>query len=806
MIKNVLKYSLRSLKKQKGYVLINILGLSIGIACSLIITLFVVQQLSYDEYHEKKERIFRLVLDGKIGEQVVKVSSTASIIGPTLLNEFPEVESFCRMNTFGETIVKNEDNNFIIKDFAEADSSFFHIFSIPLVKGDIKNVLNTPHAMILSETTAKIIFGNEDPINKSLKIGTRTDVYRVTGVMADIPENTHFSVDILTSFMTNPRAIDPNWLNNSFETYILLRPNTNPTTVDAKFPGMIEKYIGPRVLELFGTSLSDFLASGNRYNFYLQPVTQIHLDPTVQHEVKPATDPKYLWIFSSIAILVIVIASINFMNLATAQASKRAKEVGIKKASGSSRWNLISQFLTDSTIISFLALVLAIIIVLVTLPAFNNLLDTRVKLGLFTNWYTIPALMVFSVIVGILAGAYPAFYLSSFRPQVVLHGKIREGIKNGELRSILVSVQFLISIILIIGTMIMYRQVQFMLNKDLGFNKDQLLVIRQAGAIGEKVKTFKEELLKIPGISSVSASTAIPGHNNNNNGYMLEGRTSETLLMQTNYVDYDYFETYQIKLADGRFFDKLFGSDEQGCIVNQQALKEYGITDFNTTRIIQKNENDEIAYIPIIGVSEDFHFMSLQNRINPYIMRFKTDGINFGYISVKFNTNASNSAIGQIETIWKKFASNNPLQYFFLDKDYSQMYKSERQNAQLSLLFAILGILIAALGLFGLTSFTIEQRTKEVGVRKSMGASNSSIFYLISKEIILLVCISTLIAWPIIYFAAKNWLKNYYYRIDLQVWEFVFGFLIAISIALITISYRTIKSMQINPAQTLRYE
>jgi putative ABC transport system permease protein len=806
MIKNILKHSLRSLKKQKGYVFINIMGLSIGLACSLIITLFVIHQLSYDNYHEKKDRIFRLVLDGKIGEQEVLASYTASIIGPTMKNDFPEVESFCRMNTFGETIIRNEDNVFNVKDFAEVDSSFFSIFSIPLLKGDSKTVLNTPNSLVLSESTVKKIFGNEDPINKSLKIGTGTNVFRVTGVMADIPENTHFSADILSSFMNNPRSSDPNWLNNSFETYVLLKPNTNPATVDAKFPEMIKKYIGPRILELFGTTLVDFLASGNRYKFYLQPVTKIHLNPTIDHSVKPATDPKYLWIFSSIAILIIVIASINFMNLSTAQATKRAKEVGIKKASGSSRWNLISQFLTDSTIISFLSLILAIIIVLITLPMFNNLLDAKVKLSLFTNWFTIPVLVLFSIIVGILAGVYPAFYLSSFSPQIVLRGKVRDGIKNGKLRSILVSVQFLISIVLIVGTIIMYRQLQYMLNKDLGFNKEQLLVINQAGAIGDKVKTFKEELLKIPGISSVSASTAIPGHNNNNNAYLMEGRSGETLLMQTNYVDYDYIETYKIKLADGRFFDKSFGSDQQGCVINQQTLKEYGITDFKNTRFITKNNNNESEYIPVIGVSENFHFMSLQNRINPYIIRFKTDGINFGYVSVKFDANASRSTIDRIEKIWKQFASNNPLQYFFLDKDFSEMYKSESQNARLSVLFAILGIFIAALGLFGLTSFTVEQRTKEVGVRKSLGASNSSIFFLISKEIILLVCISTLIACPIIYFAAKNWLENYYYRINLQVWEFVTGFVIAMSIALITISYQTLKSMQVNPAQTLKYE
>ena len=364
MIKELLKHSWRSLKKQKGYVLINILGLSIGIACSLIITLFVLHQLSYDQYHEKKDRIYRLTLDGKIGEQEVMASYTASIIGPTMQNDFPEVENFCRLNNFGETIVKDEDRIFIITDFAEVDSSFFDIFSIPLLKGDKSTVLNAPNTMVLSESTAKKIFGEEDPINKSLKINTRENPYRITGIMADFPDNTHFNADILTSFMTNPRSNSAEWINNSFDTYILLKPNTFPTQVEEKFPGMIEKYIGPRVLELFGVSLEDFVVAGNRYNFYLQPLTRIHLDPTVDHQAKPATDPKYLWIFGSIAILIIVIASINFMNLSTARATKRAKEVGIKKATGSSRGNLIGQFLADSTIISLFSLTIAILIVL----------------------------------------------------------------------------------------------------------------------------------------------------------------------------------------------------------------------------------------------------------------------------------------------------------------------------------------------------------------------------------------------------------------------------------------------------------
>ncbi|NQU88616.1 MAG: FtsX-like permease family protein [Mariniphaga sp.] len=344
-----------------------------------------------------------------------------------------------------------------------------------------------------------------------------------------------------------------------------------------------------------------------------------------------------------------------------------------------------------------------------------------------------------------------------------------------------------------------------MVNKDLGFDKNQMMIIERAGDIGTSVKTFKEELLRIPGIENVSASTAVPGRNNNNNGYMIEGRSAETFLMQTSWVDYDFFDVYDIELADGRAFERTHGSDQGACVVNQKAMEEFGIKDVNTERFII-NLGGGNTYIPIIGVSENFHFRSLHSRITPYIMRFKTDDVNFGYISVKFVENATAQTINQIEEVWKKFALNNPLQYFFMENDHTRIYRVERQNAQLSILFAILGIFIAALGLFGLTSFTIEQRTKEVGVRKAMGASNPSIFYLVSKEIIVLVCIATIVAWPLIYFVANNWLQNYYYRIDLRILEFVIGFVIAITIALVTISYRTIKSVKINPADTLRYE
>ncbi len=806
MIGNLIKHSLRSFKRQRSYIIINILGLSIGIACSLLIALFVINEVSYDRYNVKKDRIFRLILNGKIGGQEVTASSTAAIIGPTVLEEFPEVEDFLRMNGWGPTIIEHNKQSFTEEHLIEVDSSFFNFFSIPVIKGDKDNLLNAPRKLVLSESTAKRIFGDEDPVDKRLKVGSDSVLYTVSGVMADIPENSHFKANIIASFMTNPRSKNSAWTNNSFSTYLLLKPNSDYRNVDAKFPGLIEKYVGPELQKYMGISISEFESQGNKYRFYLQKLTNIHLDTSVDQEFKSSTDPKYLIIFGSIAILIVLIASINFMNLSTAQASRRAKEVGIKKIGGSSRGMLMVQFLSESFILSFTALILALILIKLTLPYFNNLLGSNLRLSLFSNMFTVPVLILFSVFVGFLAGSYPALFLSSFSPYEVLKGNIKNSMKNGRMRRVLVVFQFTVSILLIIGTMIMYRQIKYMLNKDVGFNKEQVIVINRAEALGSKVKSFKAAVKEIPGVINISSSTAVPGRTNNNNAYMLEGRKDETFLMMTTWIDYDYLDTYGMTLASGRSFNKLYSTDEQACLVNEAAIKDFGITDIEKVRFMQPQDSGKVNYIPIIGVVKNFNFKSLRNPIDPCILRFKTDNFLWGYLSVKLSEKNYSQTIDQIENIWKEFTANSPLQYYFVDQDFEKMYIQEKQNAQMAVIFSILAIFIASIGLFGLTSFTVEQRTKEIGVRKAMGSSIAGIYYEVSKEIILLVSISAIIATPIIYYISGKWLENFYYRINIGVFSFVAGLSVALGIALLTISYRIIRAAHVNPAQSLKYE
>ncbi len=806
MLRNLIAHSLRSFKRQRSYILINILGLSIGIACSLLIAIYVINEASFDRFNEKKDRIYRIVLNGKMGGQEFVGAFTCAPIGPTLLNEFPEVEDYLRLTGRGPTVIEYDDLTFTDDNIVESDSAFFNFFSIPLLKGDPKNVLNQPRRAVLSESTARKIFGNENPIDKAIKIGDDTARYIVSGVMADFPGNSHFEASILLSFMTNPRSQDPVWISNSFSTYVLLKPNSSYTTVDDKIPALLEKYAGPQVERFMGISIDEFMSQGNKYRYYLQSLKDIHLDPSIQQEFKEASDPKYLWIFASISVLIILIAAINFMNLATAQATRRAKEVGIKKISGSTRGMLISQFLSESFILSFLSLIIALVVIRITLPFFNNLLGSDLSLSLFDSWYKIPVLLGFTLFVGILAGSYPAFFLSSFNPSEVLKGSVKGSMRNGRIRRVLVVFQFAVSILLITGTLVMYRQIFFMLNKDVGFDREQLLVINAAHTLQNRVEAFKEAVKEIPGVVSIASSTAVPGRNNNLNGYAIEGRRDETILLQTNWVDYDYIDSYKMTLVTGRDFDRSFTSDRDACIINESAAKNFGVTDIANTRFMLPQDSGRFQYLQVIGIVKNFNFESLRNPIQPYILVSKGENQNWGYVTVRLSAMNYQQTISEIESRWKQFTSNDPLQYYFVDEDFERMYLQEKQNAKLAVIFSALAILIAALGLFGLTSFTVEQRTKEIGVRKAMGSSVSGIYFVISKEIMILVSVSALIAWPLVYYIASNWLENFYYRINAGAFSFLAGLAVALSVATITISYRILKAARVNPAQSLKYE
>lgn len=568
-----------------------------------------------------------------------------------------------------------------------ADSSFFKFFSIPLITGDPDNVLNSPGKAVITESMATKIFGDEDPVDKVISLGDDTGRYIISGIMSDIPGTSHFDAHILVSFMTMPVANSTIWLNNTLSTYLLLRSNSDYGMLADKIPAMVEKYVGPELRQAMGISIQDFMRQGNEYNFALQRLTDIHLDPSIQQEYKPAADPKYLYIFTSISILVILIAAINFMNLATAQASRRAKEVGIKKVGGCSRRTLIYQFMTESILVSFIALLLPIIIILLALPYFNNLIGTQLELNLLAQWYTIPGLLVFTIMVGILSGSYPAFYLSSFNPVDVLRGSIKGSMQNVSLRRILVVFQFAISILLITGTMVMYRQISYMLNKDMGFNKEQVLVINRAQSLESRVEAFTDAVKKIPGVINIAGSTAVPGHNTYTSGYGIEGRQEESFIMTTNWIDYNFIDTYKMTLVKGRGFDRSYTTDRNACLINESAARNFGIADIENTRIIQPSPDGEIRYLPVIGIVKDFNFESLRNPIQPYIFLYKGNENVWGFVTAKISAQNYQRTIADINEHWKEFTYDAPMQYFFIDEDFEQMYRQEKQNAKLSVIF-----------------------------------------------------------------------------------------------------------------------
>ncbi|MBN2348919.1 MAG: ABC transporter permease [Bacteroidales bacterium] len=808
MITNFIKVAIRNLLRHKTYIFINIFGLAIGLACSILIVLFVMYELSFDRFNEKKDNIYRVYLSGKIGESEIEGAWTAAPTAGAFLEEFPEVIDATRLDNWDEVVVKFEDQSFIEKDVILVDSSFFNIFSFPMIQGDAGTALNAPYKIVLTESTAKRYFGKEDPVGKQLRINSDTTRYTITGIVSDPPKNGHFDFTMAASFLSLDRATDDFWLSNSFNTYLLLEDGASEEELEAKIPAILEKYIGPQLQQAMGISLEEFAEAGNRYGLLLQPLLDIHLDSKIQHGLKPSSDKKYIYIFIIVALLIIIIAGINYMNLSTARSAGRSKEVGVRKVVGSTRKSLIRQFLVESVFLSFISLLVAIGIVGLILPEFNHLVNLQLDINYFRQWYILPGLLLLSLFVGILAGSYPAFYLSSFKPVAVLSGKLGSGSRRSSFRSIMVIIQFTISIIIILSTIIIYQQIRYMLDKDLGFNNEQLLVIRRAGAVGDKMEVFKQEVLKFPGALGITHSTAIPGFPNNNNGYGIEGWGAErTVLMNTCWTDFDNPDVFKFEIKEGRFLSKDLASDSTAAVINESAVKKFNLENPLGTRFIQPtDQTGGFTYLTVVGVVKDFHYQSLHDEIQPHIFIHMPKDWHWGYLTVRLAPENIKETVENIENTWKEFTSNDPMQYFFLDEEFENLYKQEKRTSKIALGFAIFSLLIACLGLYGLTSFTTEQRTREIGIRKSMGASGQKIILLLLKEILVLISISTIIAWLFTYFAMDKWLQNYYYRINLNPLTFIMAFLVAVIIALLTVSYRAIIAAKTNPAIALKYE
>jgi len=810
MISNYIKIALRNLIRFKAYSAINIAGLAVGMACCILILLYVFDELSYDRFHKKADRIYRITVNGVLGDNSFNAAVTAPPLRNVLLEEYPEVEAATRFRSFGFPVLRYGDKVFSEERFFWVDSTFFDVFTVEFVKGDPETALLQPESVVLTEKMAAKYFGSEDPVGKLINADNRRD-YKITGVVKEFPENSHLHFDFLASISSYDFVNQQSWLNNDYYNYVLLKEGASAEEFAAKLPGLVEKYIKPVIERFLNTSWDDLKKRGAEYNYSLQALTDIHLHSNLMVEIEPNSDIAYIYIFSLIAAGILFIACINFTNLATARSANRLKEIGVRKTLGSSRQQLIKQFLIESIIMATIAVFISIIIIEIALPYFGELVNKNLSHNYFSNFYSIPLLILFILIVGTFAGAYPALYLSSFNPAKVLKKETGHSGRNPWLRNTLVVMQFAVSITLFIGTIIVYNQLEYISNKKLGFNKDQVIVVKKTDDIGIQregaIESFINDLKMIPGVKDATNSNTIFGENFGNTPYKIYG-SNENRLMSIMFADYNFASTYGIEMKEGRFYSREFGTDTSAIVINETAAIEFGISDNPIGKqIVQAHGQDEVPYVfNVIGVMKDFHFQSLHQRIQPIIIHLYFPG-NFGRnVSVKVSAAGINEKIEEIKNIWHKYAGNQAFEYVFFDEYFARAYEAERRTGIIVTVFSILAILIACLGLLGLAAFTTEQRTKEVGIRKILGASVPGIVVLLLKDFAKWVIISNLIAWPVAYFALNKWLEDFAYRIDINLWVFVAASIAAMLIAIFTVSYQSIKAATANPVKSLRYE
>jgi len=801
MFTNYFKLALRNIQKHKGYSFINITGLAVGLASCILILMWVKDELSYDRHFEKADRIYRLVHKEEFNSFEKYDAMAPYIAGPTFTSEIPEIETYTRMMPENARIIV-EGKTFDESDIFYADSDFFKIFSFPFIAGDSKTALIAPGSVVLTEETAQRLFGRTDVVGKTLNFN-RTNDFHVTGIIQNIPHNTHFKFTSLLSFSTfENRPQTSNILKTWFLTngwgYLLLRENADPETVNKKIKTVTEKYEGAES------------PSGNKQEFRLQSIKDVHLKSQLSSDISQHGNIRYVYTFSLIAVFILVIACINFMNLTTARSVSRSKEVGLRKVLGAHRKKLVFQFLGESVLMALLALVGAVIIVSMVLPFFNQLTDKTLSFTSLVKGNMGIGLVLLALLTGLIAGSYPAVFLSAFRPVVVLKGTLSKGKKRSLFRNVLVVFQFTISILLITATLIMFRQLKYMQTRDLGFDKDQVLVVNIMDAdedLRTKIEALKTELLRNPNILNGSLTDGLPGDINLNIMMRMEGRPeSDSRLVNMIIGDFDFARTYGIKMIEGRDFSREFSSDKKGAfLINERAAMEF---DWGLDAVGRKIGINAEEMGHIVGIMKDFHFKSLKEEIGPLAVwlsprHLKTRGY---YLSLKIRGRDIARTVDFVKSKWAGW-SDGTFDYFFADDYFNALYRDEKRTGLIITVFAFMSIFVACLGLFGLASYTTEQRTKEIGVRKVLGASGLGLVTLISKEFIKRVLVANGIALPAAYvIMVKSWLSNFAYRMSPGPGMFVFVVGITLLIALLTVIYQTVKVTLQNPVDALRYE
>ncbi|OAN64599.1 hypothetical protein A8B79_00180 [Balneola sp. EhC07] len=813
MFRNYLKITLRNLWNNKSYSFINIVGLAFGLASCIIILLYVNNELSYDKHHKKADRIARVASFIDFSGSYLELATTSAPMGPTLRNDYTEVEDMVRFRPRGEFLVRSGDINIKESDIIFSDPSVFNVFTIPVIHGNAETALLEPYTLALSRSKALKYFGTEYVVGKTLLLDD-DQTFEITAVYEDMPETSHFNFEFLLSMETNAdEANNGVWISNNFRTYLLLKEGTDLNAFEENFKSIKKTYIEPQLIQFTGNTLEDFQEAGNSIEYELQPLTDIHLYSDLVAEFEPNGNIKYVFLFSGLAGFILILACINFMNLSTARSVKRAKEVGIRKTLGSVRKQLVTQFFTESILLCLFSFLIALLIVELTLPFFSNLSGTNLISNYFSNTNLILSIAGIVLLTGLLSGSYPAVMLSGFQPIKVLKGVLDKG--TSRFRSLLVVFQFSVSLVVIIGLLVINKQLDFIQNQSLGFQKEQTVIIHDAYTLDTNLNVYKEELLKEPEFKNATISSYLPvsGFSMNDQTFWpkgddpVQGNTSSSQVWR---VDTDYIPTLGMEIIEGRNFSEDRGADENTVILNEALANRFGfeeplgevITTF-TQRPDGSFDTENLLEFTVIGIVKNFHFRSLKENIAPLGL-FK--GNSRGNVIFKIDSQDAGTALAKLENSWKEMAPGQPFNYSFLDERFDRMYRTENRVSNLVFAFSVLIIIIACLGLFGLSAYSAEQRTKEIGIRKVLGASVSGIVSLVSKDFLKLILISFLIAAPVGYFIMQQWLKEFTYKTNIGFDVFLISGIGIILIASITVSWQSIKAALTNPVKSLKSE
>ena len=799
MIKNYLKISIRNLLKHKGYAFINILGLAVGIAASVLIFQYITNEMSYDKFHEKGDRTYRITADwSNKGDSRIHQLGTPFILAQTIREKYPQVETVTQLSgPLGDVIIRYRDIAFKETEAFYAEPSFFNLFSFPLLKGNPETSLKDPNMMVMTQSLAKKYFGDEDPMGKTIEMQDSDDklIFQVTGVMEDIPQNSHFRFDMLISMKTVYPEPNLNWTWNNYVTYVTLQDGVTQSLMEEKL-----------------VEIDKIYCEGGRKHipwiWTLEPITQIHLRSDLVTGNQPNGSMAYIRLFTIVAILILLIAGINFVNLATARSARRAKEVGLRKVVGSLRRQLIQQFLSESILMSLIALVFAVILIQAALPFYRNLTGKTLALSYFENPFVIPGLLGLTFVVGILAGLYPAFFLSSFKLTHVLKGSPLASRGRGALflRNGLVVFQFAMSVLLIIGALVIFQQLKFIKNQRLGFDKENVVVIHNADTLGGQLDAYRERLNRQSNVLGVTAVRSVPGQGTPNWGIGVEGvERQRPLNMNFMTCDQDFADVLNINMLEGRFMSRDFPSDVDAVVVNKKAAEYFGIENPVGKKLrIWWTEKDLI----IIGIIDNFHFESLHRNVRSigYLLPEAIDSTRKPYLLVKIKSQVTSDVLSNFRKTWESLSAGLPFEFTFLDDKVNNLYQNDNRAGRIVTLFSCLAIFVSCLGLFGLAAFVAEQRTKEIGVRKVLGAPLSNIMWLLTGQFVKWVIVANLIAWPVGYWIMNRWLEGFAFRASLSIWIFLVSGLAALAIAALTVSSQVIKAALANPAESLKYE